>query len=187
MYNKHPKYPAYKPSGVEWLGEIPEHWQVAKLGKILSPTSKRNQPKLPLLSITREKGVILRDLHNVEENYNYIPDDLSNYKILEKGQFGINKMKAWQGSYGISDYTGIISPAYFVFVLNGRINSIFFHIAIRSRLYVSFFGSASDGVRIGQWRHWTGKSLQIRVTSPTKLPGISIWMSTAFWSWPTST
>lgn len=67
------------------------------------------------------------------------------------GQFGMNKMKAWQGSYGISESTGIVSPAYFVFNLKGDFDLRFFHLAIRSNKYVSFFGSASDGVRVGQW------------------------------------
>lgn len=97
-----PKYDAYKDSGVEWLEEIPEHWEVARLGSILTPVSEKNQPDLPLLSITREKGVITRDLDNEEENHNFIPDDLSNYRVLREGQFGMNKMKAWQGSYGIT-------------------------------------------------------------------------------------
>lgn len=162
------KYSAYKDSGVEWLGEIPEHWEVTTLGKILSPISIKNQPDLPLLSITREKGVILRDLDNEEENHNFIPDDLSNYKILEKGQFGMNKMKAWQGSYGISNYTGIVSPAYFVFDLNGNIKPNYFHSAIRSKLYVSFFGSASDGVRVGQWDLSKSRMKEIPFLIPPK-------------------
>ncbi len=145
------KYDDYKDSGVEWLGEIPEHWEVSRLGLILNPISTNNRLDLPLLSITREKGVILRDLDNEEENHNFIPDDLSNYKVLLKGQFGMNKMKAWQGSYGISNYDGIVSPAYFIFNLDSRLYSAYFHSAIRSKLYVSFFGAASDGVRIGQW------------------------------------
>lgn len=107
--------------------------------------------ELPLLSITREKGVILRDLDNEDENHNFVPEDLSNYKVLRKGQFGMNKMKAWQGSYGISDFDGIVSPAYFIFNLSDNISPKYFHRAIRSKLYISFFGSASDGVRIGQW------------------------------------
>ncbi|MBP3220935.1 MAG: restriction endonuclease subunit S [Neisseriaceae bacterium] len=144
-------YPQYKNTGVQWLGDIPEHWEVGKLGRILKPFSEKNHPDLPLLSITRELGVIERDTENQDENHNFIPDDLSGYKLLKKGQFGMNKMKAWQGSYGVSPFTGIVSPAYFVFDFIHKINPDFFHWAIRSKLYVSFFGSASDGVRIGQW------------------------------------
>jgi len=145
------KYTAYKDSGVEWLGEIPKDWKSERLASILNNVAERNRTDLPLLSITREKGVILRDMDNEEENHNFIPDDLSNYKVLRKGQFGMNKMKAWQGSYGISEQDGIVSPAYFIFQLREDIDSRYFHLAIRSRLYISFFGSASDGVRIGQW------------------------------------
>ena len=140
-----------KDSGVDWIGMIPAHWDLVKLGSCLSPVSVKNSPELPLLSITREQGVIERDVDDQESNHNFIPDDLSGYKKLEKGQFGMNKMKAWQGSYGVSKFTGIVSPAYFVFDFTKAINPEFFNWAIRSKLYVSFFGSASDGVRIGQW------------------------------------
>ncbi|HFI8999611.1 restriction endonuclease subunit S [Escherichia coli] len=140
-----------KDSGVDWIGKIPAHWDLVKLGSCLSPVSVKNSPELPLLSITREQGVIERDVDDQESNHNFIPDDLRGYKKLEKGQFGMNKMKAWQGSYGVSKFTGIVSPAYFVFDLTKAINPEFFNWAIRSKLYVSFFGSASDGVRIGQW------------------------------------
>lgn len=147
----YPRYPAYKDSGVEWLGEIPEGWEIDRLGTLLSPKSIKGQPNLPLLSITRELGVIERDLEDEDSNHNYIPDDLSGYKVIQKGQFGMNKMKAWQGSYGVSPKTGIISPAYYVFDFTSEIDPNFFHIAIRSKSYVAFFGQASDGVRIGQW------------------------------------
>ncbi|TQP49143.1 restriction endonuclease subunit S [Vibrio cholerae] len=146
-----PKYDQYIDSGYEWIGEIPLHWDLVKLGSCLSPVSVKNCSELPLLSITREQGVIERDVDDQESNHNFIPDDLSGYKKLEKGQFGMNKMKAWQGSYGVSKFTGIVSPAYFVFDFTKAINPEFFNWAIRSKLYISFFGSASDGVRIGQW------------------------------------
>jgi len=140
-----------KHSGVEWIGEIPEHYSITKLGLCLKPVSIKNQPELPLLSITRELGVIVRDTDDQEANHNFIPDDLSGYKVIKAGQFGMNKMKAWQGSYGVSKFDGIVSPAYYVFDLISDINPDFFHLAIRSKIYVPFFAAASDGVRIGQW------------------------------------
>ena len=139
-----------KKSGISWLGEIPEHWEVKKLRTILKPIAVRNKPDLPLLSVVREKGIIVRDTENKEENHNFIPEDLSNYKVVKNGQFVMNKMKAWQGSYGVSSYDGIVSPAYYVFDLK-EVSSDFFHKALRSKVYVPFFTHASDGVRIGQW------------------------------------
>ena len=145
------KYDAYKDSSVEWIGKIPTDWFNERLGTILEPISIKGNADKDLLSITREKGVILRDVEDDSENHNFIPDDLSNYKLIKKGQFGMNKMKAWQGSYGVSPYTGIVSPAYYIFRFIKPIYPDFFHWAIRSKTYISFFGSASDGVRIGQW------------------------------------
>lgn len=146
-----PAYPAYKPSGHNWIGDIPTEWEITKLGACLRVVSEKNHSDLPLLSITRELGVIERDVDDQESNHNFIPDDLSGYKLIKTGQFGMNKMKAWQGSYGVSRHTGIVSPAYFVFDFTKPIDPDFFHLAIRDKLYVSYFASASDGVRIGQW------------------------------------
>ena len=139
-----------KYSGVKWLGDIPAHWKVTKLRQILHPVSEKNHPEFPLLSVVREQGVILRDVEDKEANHNFIPDDLSGYKVVRKGQFAMNKMKAWQGSYGVSDYTGIVSPAYFIFDIAFE-NLEYFHYAIRSKVYVNFFAQASDGIRVGQW------------------------------------
>ena len=145
----HPDVPP-KPSGIPWLGDIPKHWDMRKLRQILTRKTERNQPNLPLLSVVREKGVIKRDTENFEENHNFIPDDLSNYKVVRVGQFAMNKMKAWQGSFGVSQFEGIVSPAYFVFDLH-HVGGAFFHTAIRSKAYVPSFTRASDGVRVGQW------------------------------------
>ena len=143
-------YSSMRDSGVSWLGKVPQHWGVHKLRHVLRQNAKRNRPDLPLLSVVREKGVILRDKTDAAANHNYVPDDLSNYKVVRAGQFAMNKMKAWQGSYGVSFHDGIVSPAYFVFDVFG-LETDFFHTAIRSRAYVPVFAQASDGVRIGQW------------------------------------
>lgn len=145
-----PPYPAYKPSGIPWLGEIPAHWEVRNLGSLLQRVRERNRPDLPLLSVVREKGVILRSLMSDDENHNYIPDDLSNYRVVRCGNLVINKMKSWQGSLGISNHDGIVSPAYFVFECAFE-NRDFLHRLLRSKAYVAFFAQASDGIRVDQW------------------------------------
>lgn len=145
----HPDVPM-KYSSVEWIGDIPAHWNIIKLRSILKPVSVKNHPELPLLSVVREQGVIVRNVEDSESNHNFIPDDLSNYKVVRTGQFAMNKMKAWQGSYGMSQFTGIVSPAYFIFDVSFE-NTEYFHYAIRSKVYVNFFAQASDGIRVGQW------------------------------------
>lgn len=139
-----------KDSGVEWIGMIPKHWGLYPLRKYLNVNSKRNMPNAQLLSVTREEGVIVRNTESKEENHNFIPDDLSNYKYVRKGQFVINKMKSWQGSYGVSNFKGIVSPAYFVYDLNYP-NTTYFSMAIRSKMFSPFFSKYSKGIRIDQW------------------------------------
>lgn len=144
------RYEKYKPTGIQWLPEIPEHWNIMQLRKYLSLVSIKGKGDKQLLSVTRENGVIERDIYNLEENHNFVPEDLNGYKYVTPGQFVINKMKSWQGSYGVSDYEGIVSPAYFVCDLNFP-NKEFFSQAIRSRAYVDFFAQWSKGIRVGQW------------------------------------
>lgn len=139
-----------RPSGIPWIGNIPEHWEEVKMRKIIDFFSDKGYPDETLLSVVRERGVIIRDTESKEENHNYIPSDLSGYKRVQQGDFVINKMKAWQGSYAVSDYQGIVSPAYYTCKL--RIpNKVFFNLAIRSKVYVPFFTQYSKGIRVDQW------------------------------------
>lgn len=139
-----------RPSGIPWIGNVPEHWEEVKMRKIIDFFSDKGYPDEALLSVVRERGVIIRDTESKEENHNYIPSDLSGYKRIQQGDFVINKMKAWQGSYAVSDYQGIVSPAYYTCKL--RIpNKVFFNLAIRSKVYVPFFTQYSKGIRVDQW------------------------------------
>ena len=139
-----------KDSGIPWIGMIPEHWEVKRLRNFVKLVSVKGQGDKTLLSVTREQGVIERNIDSKEENHNFIPDDLSGYKVVCKGQFVINKMKSWQGSYGVSDYDGIVSPAYYVCDLDFPCKK-YFSMAIRSKAYVPFFTQYSKGIRVDQW------------------------------------
>ena len=139
-----------KDSGISWIGMIPEQWEMKQLRSFLTLFTEKDHGDAQLLSVTREQGVIERDKDDKEGNHNYVPDDLSGYKYIEKGDFAINKMKAWQGSYAVSEYYGIVSPAYYTCKLKG-VNKDFFSKAIRSKAYIPFFTQYSKGIRVGQW------------------------------------
>ena len=129
---------------------IPEHWESKQLRSFLTMFTEKGHGDAQLLSVTREQGVIERDKEDKEENHNFVPEDLSGYKYIEKGDFAINKMKAWQGSYAVSEYNGIVSPAYFTCKLHG-VEKVFFSRAIRCKAYIPFFTQYSKGIRVGQW------------------------------------
>ena len=141
-----------KPSGNDWIGEIPTHWEVLPIRSFITLISpdKKGEEDYKLLSVTRDKGVIIRGERGEDGNNNRIPDDLSNYKVVKQNQFVINKMKAWMGSYGVSKYNGIVSPAYYICDVHD-IYEPFFSMAIRCRQYINFFWKYSKGIRVDQW------------------------------------
>lgn len=141
-----------KPSGNDWIGNIPAHWEIKPLRSFITliTPEKKGETHYQLLSVTRDKGVIQRGERGEDGNNNRIPDDLSNYKVVRKNDFVVNKMKAWMGSYGVSDFSGIVSPAYYVCEVHD-IFERFFSIAIRCKLYTNFFWKYSKGIRVDQW------------------------------------
>ena len=136
-------------TGEAWLGAVPAHWQKANIQSITKPKANRNRGDLPLLSVYRDYGVKMRT--EDDGNHNVIPEDLSNYKVVEAGDLVINKMKTWQGSLGVSPHTGVVSPAYIVCDLSDDIDSKFAHYLLRSSRYIYFYNKISYGVRVDQW------------------------------------
>lgn len=146
----HARYPAYKDSGVEWLGKIPAHWEVKSLGSLIELKSNKNRPDLQVLSVYRDYGVIPKDSR--DDNHNATSLDTSNYKAVEPGYLVVNKMKAWQGSMGISAHEGIVSPAYITCkVISRQVASSFLHQLLRCDSYIGEYNRISYGVRVGQW------------------------------------
>ena len=138
-----------KYSGARWLGNIPADWNTNKLKYHL----RRNEPKNPgnmvVLSLYRELGIIPKDSRN--DNHNVTSEDTSKYKYVQIGDFVVNKMKAWQGSVAVSDYEGIVSPAYYVYnFTDDAFVKRYFHYLIRG-CYKNEFMRLSGGIRVGQW------------------------------------
>lgn len=136
-------------SGVEWLGDIPSDWTPCTIRKITRVRAERNRPDLPLLSVYRDHGVVVRT--EDDDNHNVIPTDLSGYKVVHAGDLVLNKMKTWQGSLGVADRDGIVSPAYVVCRLLGEANPRFIHLLLRCSRYIFEYSRLSYGVRIDQW------------------------------------
>lgn len=118
------KYKAYlecKDSGVEWLGDIPTHWQLIPCRAAVSHVvDKNNDGKIQnYLSLMANVGVIrYEDKGDVG---NKKPDDLTKCKIVKKGQLVINSMNYGIGSYGMSPFDGICSPVYIILEPRGNV------------------------------------------------------------------
>lgn len=154
-----------KDSGIEWLGEIPKHWEFTKISSVSKKVSRKGIKNPVLLSVEREKGVILRT--DSEGNHNIIPEDLSSYKLVEPGNLVLNKMKTWQGSLGISSYTGVVSPAYIILEINASFEIKYLHHLLRCKSYVNEYNRISYGVRPDQWDMHFEDFKQLPILLPT--------------------
>lgn len=139
-----------KDSGIEWIGEIPEGWEVSQLKYATRWKSEKGCPNAPVLSLYRDFGVVPKDSR--DDNHNVTSLDTSNYKVVDVGDLVINKMKAWQGSMAVSDYRGIVSPAYHVCsITSNKVNKRYLHHLLRNPAYLPEYARLSTGMRIGQW------------------------------------
>ena len=139
-----------KDSGIEWIGEIPEGWEVSQLKYATRWKSEKGCPDAPVLSLYRDFGVVPKDSR--DDNHNVTSLDTSNYKVVDIGDLVINKMKAWQGSMAVSDYRGIVSPAYHVCsITSSKVNKRYLHHLLRNPAYLPEYARLSTGMRIGQW------------------------------------
>lgn len=150
---KYKAYPEYKDSGVEWLGEVPNHWKTVSISRLFSRIKRTGYTEKELLSVYRDYGVIPKSSR--DDNNNKPSEDLSPYQLVEPNDLVMNKMKAWQGSIAISEYEGIVSPAYFVYKPNNVLFELayprYVHYLLRNPIYVTQYLSRSKGIRVNQW------------------------------------
>ncbi len=139
------RYESYKDSGVEWLGEVPHCWDVKKVKNIfhliVEPAAKNNQCEL--LSVYTDIGVKPRA--ELEERGNKA-STTDGYWIVKKGDIVVNKLLAWMGAIGLSEYDGVTSPAYDILRPHQQINGKFFHYLFRTPLCLSEFKKNSRGI-----------------------------------------
>lgn len=139
-----------KDSGAGWMPLIPLHWKADKLKYHLRQRGIKNQIDKQVLSLYREYGIVPKDSR--DDNHNVTSEDVSDYRYVRVGDFVVNKMKAWQGSVAVSNYEGIVSPAYFVYEFSDDlINKRYFHYLMRNKTYATEFRRLSGGIREGQW------------------------------------
>lgn len=139
-----------KDSGFGYLGEIPAHWHTERIKNHLRFSPDKNPGDATVLSLYREHGIVPKDSR--EDNHNVTSEDTSNYRYVRVGDFVVNKMKAWQGSMGVSAYEGIVSPAYYVYrFTTDAFDKKYLHYLLRSQCYADEFRRLSGGIRIGQW------------------------------------
>ena len=136
-------YPVMKDFGVQWLGEVPEHWEQRSLWTVSEPRVEKNPGGLQLLSVFLNRGVIRYEEGGGQVHAPSL--DLTNYQVVHPGDFVLNNQQAWRGSVGVSRHHGIVSPAYIVLRLVG-LDAAYANYLFQCPAMVNQFVTASKGV-----------------------------------------
>lgn len=138
-------YPSYKRSGCDWLPEIPSHWQmlpVKRLFRLVAEAAPSNNDH-ELLSVYTAIGVKPRK--DLEQKGNKA-STTDGYWLVRKGDIIVNKLLAWMGAVGYSEYEGVTSPAYDILRPIKDFDPRFFHYLFRSPLMNQEFKRWSRGI-----------------------------------------
>ena len=145
-------YPDYKDSAVPWLGEVPEHWDVVPSRAVFAEAKEREHPEEQMLSVTITKGVIRQQALLADSSKKDSSNqDKSAYKLVLPGEIAYNKMRAWQGAIGVSDYRGIVSPAYVVQRPREGADPRYFHHLLRTPAFAKEAERWSYGITSDMW------------------------------------
>ena len=123
-------YPAYKPSGVPWLGDVPEHWELRRGKALLAPVDVRSTTgDEELLTVSAQRGVVPRATASVTM---FKAESYVGYKLCWPGDLVINSLWAWAHGLGVSQWHGIVSSAYGVYRPLPKVHPRFIHLLTRS-------------------------------------------------------
>ena len=133
-----------KPSGVEWLGDIPAHWEVIRNGQLFVQRNETGFPELPILEVSLRTGVRLRDFR--DSHRKQIMSVRSEYKRAVKGDVAYNMMRMWQGAVGVVPTDGLVSPAYVVAKPRRGTEPRYFSTLFRTTAYMFEVDKYSRGI-----------------------------------------
>ena len=156
-----------KPSGIEWIGDIPDDWEVRK-GKFLfkQRNSRGNTKKLELLSPTQKYGVIpqskYEELTGMKPVKLDINADLASLKTICNGDYCIS-LRSFQGGFEYSSYEGVVSPAYQVFYPTKLISRQYYKYLFKVQSFIDKINSYAMSLR-------DGKNISFEDFSTTYLP-----------------
>jgi len=143
-----------KDSGIEWVGEIPEHWNMQR-GKYVfeQKNDKGNTRSLVLLSPTQNYGVIPQDLYEELSGFSAVKlnekTDLNTLKTVHKGAFVIS-LRSFQGGFEYSEYEGVVSPAYQVFYPTIPVCDGYYKYLFKTQIFIDKMNSYTMSLRDGK-------------------------------------
>ena len=155
------RYSEYKESGVKWLGEIPSHWEVKRLGSFFSERKEKvsDQDYAPL-SVTKQG--IFPQLENVAKT-----NDGDNRKLVKEGDFVINSRSDRKGSSGVSELDGSVSLINLVLQPRKTIFGPFCNYLLKSYGFIEENYRNGRGIVADLWTTRYNEMKMIKVAMPS--------------------
>lgn len=156
-----------KPSGEEWLGDIPEHWSVQRNWALFKEVNERGNDHLPILTVSINSGISDRELSDDESDRIFVRSaDKSKYKRVQPGDIAYNMMRAWQGAFGTARVEGMVSPAYVTVRPIKKMDSRYYEYLMRSDSASQEFEKYSRGITDFRLRLYYPEFSNIKVCVP---------------------
>lgn len=135
-----------KDSGIPWIGQIPEDWEVKRLKSILHERNEKNNPlkTTKILSLTNDRGVIPYDEKGLKGNN--AKEDLTAYKIVNINDIVVNSMNVIIGSVGLSKYYGAVSPVYYMLYCDQTQNINFYNYIFSTKEFQKMLVGYGNGI-----------------------------------------
>ena len=156
---------AMKDSEIPWIGKIPAHWDTMRISGLFKESDEKTTDESgTLLSLSQYTGITLKS--EAGKTGMFEAESTVGYKVVHPGQFVMNIMLAWNGSYAVSDLEGIISPAYCVFDFRIDCNKKYYDYLLRTKAYSGAFKTQSRGIIDSRLRLYPYKFYAFRTLVP---------------------
>ena len=157
-----------KDSGIEWIGKIPEDWDIKKIRYLFKLRDERNTLPLSevnLISLYTDLGVIQHC--DIEATTGNKAQNADGYKKVYNNDIVVNIILCWMGAVGRSAYDGVTSPAYDVYEPINNANSKFYHYYFRTKGFNGECYQAGKGIMLMRWRTYSEQFKAIKVLVPS--------------------
>lgn len=155
-----------KPSGVKWLGDVPEHWEIRPAKRFYREVDQRSVTgQEELLSVSHITGVTPRSQKNITM---FMASSYVGHKLCMPGDLVINTMWAWMGALGVAKQAGLVSPSYGVYrpLRGAELTAEYADLLLRTRPYVSEYICHSTGITSSRLRLYPEQFLRVNLVCP---------------------
>ena len=155
-----------KDSGVEWIGEIPEEWELRRWKYVLSERKEKNAPIITnfILSLSVENGVF--PYSEKTGGGNKAKEDLSAYKVARPNDIVMNSMNILAGAVGLSSWLGAVSPVYYTYYSdNDRADINYYCYLFQSEQFQRSLLGLGNGILIKESGNGKLNTIRMRIPS----------------------